>query len=165
MARDIAELLLAHDERALGEADRRYGTYLRFLSESITHDARDAEECVNDAFLALWRAENVTSPAAFLTETVRRLSYKRVRSEKTQKRSGETRMLTSERACEIPDRREPWDEIEVGELRGALSEFLTRSRRKTGSYSCAVTFIRTRIPRSAVCWASVKTSFRSGSCG
>lgn len=122
MAIDIAELLRAHDERALEEVNRRYGAHLLFLSESITHDARDAEECVNDAYLALWHASDVSSPAAFLMETVRHLSYNRIRSEKAQKRTGGTLELT-EQAHDIADSNEPWNAIENGELRDALSEF------------------------------------------
>lgn len=121
----IKRLLLARDETAIAEAERKYGSELRRTAESITHDARDAEECVNDAYLALWRTapDNVPgSPRAYLTETVKHLAYNRVRSKSAVKRTGAVYELT-EYGLGIIDPREPWDELGAAALREAINGF------------------------------------------
>ena len=121
----IIELLLSHDEAAIAEIERKYGESLRRLSESITHDRRDAEECVNDAYLALWKTapDSVPeSPHAYLAQTVKNLSYKRVRSRTAHKRSAAIYEL-SEYGLGIADPREPWDEMRSVALREAINGF------------------------------------------
>lgn len=121
----IIDLLISRDERAISEIERKYGESLRRLSESITRDRRDAEECVNDAYLALWRTvpDNVPeSPQAYLVQTAKNLSYKRVRSKTAQKRSATVYELT-EYGLGLADYREPWDEVRSAELREAINGF------------------------------------------
>ena len=121
----IRELLCARDEGAIAEIERKYGDGLRRLSESVTRDKRDAEECVNDAYLALWRTvpDNVPEMLhAYLTGTVKNLSYKRVRSKTAAKRSGVVYEL-SEYGLGIADTREPWNEIDAAALREAINDF------------------------------------------
>lgn len=48
----IIELLFLRDEAALGEIERRYGRLLGSVSLGITGNGQDAEECVNDTYLA-----------------------------------------------------------------------------------------------------------------
>ena len=118
----IIDLLLACDETAISEIERKYGESLSRVAESITRDRRDAEECVNDAYLALWRTapDNIPrSPRAYLLKTVKNLSNKRVRSKMAAKRSADIYELTEY----IADIREPWDEINASELRDAINGF------------------------------------------
>ncbi len=78
----IIELYHARDEAAIRETDRKYGPTCRRISENITHDARDAEECVNDTYLAAWNAMPPSHPnplSAFLFRITRNLSLKRYR--------------------------------------------------------------------------------------
>ena len=54
----ILDLYFLRDERAVTETQREYGSFcldlaLRILGRS---NREDAEECVNDAYLALWRS-------------------------------------------------------------------------------------------------------------
>lgn len=52
----IIELLFLRDEAALGEIERRYGRLLGSVSLGITGNGQDAEECVNDTYLAAWNS-------------------------------------------------------------------------------------------------------------
>ena len=52
--RSIIELLKERDERGLTEIEQAYGGRLRRIAESLL-SKEDAEECVNDLYLALWK--------------------------------------------------------------------------------------------------------------
>lgn len=52
----IIALYFDRNEQALAETDKKYGAFCRGLARSILSDARDSEECVNDAYLHLWNA-------------------------------------------------------------------------------------------------------------
>ena len=47
----IIDLLFERSEQALWELDQKYGNLCRSLSYRIVNSRRDAEDCVNDAFL------------------------------------------------------------------------------------------------------------------
>lgn len=54
--RQIIGLLFARAESAVAELAARFGAGLRQLAMNILGSAQDAEECVNDTYLALWNA-------------------------------------------------------------------------------------------------------------
>ena len=75
----IIDLFFERSEQALTELDIKYGKFCRRLSHNILNDNRDTEECLNDAYLALWNAIPPERPAPLLTylcKTVRNLSLK-----------------------------------------------------------------------------------------
>ena len=87
--KNIIELFFKRDEDAIRESDALYGAKLRRVSYGITNDKRDAEECVNDAYLSAWNRIPPESPKslfAYLCETVRRASLTRYRYNTAQKR-------------------------------------------------------------------------------
>ena len=98
---EIIGLFFDRDENALKETDASYGAKLRRVSYGITGDKRDAEECVNDAYLAVWNRippERPFSLFAFLCETVRRISLQRYRYNTAEKRRGNTVSIDGELA-------------------------------------------------------------------
>ena len=73
----IIELFFARSQKALTELDLSYGRLCRSLAEGVPGDSRDAEECVNDAYLALWNSippQRPKSLLAYLSKTVRKIS-------------------------------------------------------------------------------------------
>ena len=58
-------LLEARSEQALRELDRIYGAYCRTIARNILQSDQDAEECVSDAYLAVWNAIPPAKPTAF----------------------------------------------------------------------------------------------------
>lgn len=87
----ILQLLKDHSERALEEIDRAYGKRCLQLAVSILHNTQDAEECVNDAYLRLWRvppAKLPDSPEAYLMKTVRNVCINRIRQKNAECRGG-----------------------------------------------------------------------------
>lgn len=87
--KEIIDLFLTRNERAIEETDSRYGAFSRNLSYHILNSHEDVEECVNDAYLKLWDTIPPTVPdslKAYLGRIVRNLSLNRLRWKKEQKR-------------------------------------------------------------------------------
>ncbi len=102
----IISLYFARDQQAIAETDRKYGAICRRLSLSITGDSRDAEECVNDTYLAAWEAIPPAHPhplVAFLLKITRNLSLKRYH-------------------YNTADRRNSHFDVALSELEGALAD-------------------------------------------
>lgn len=86
----IIDLFLERSEQAIAELDGRYGAMCRRVAGNILGCAQDAEECVNDAYLALWNAIPPEKPrplSAYLCRVVRNLSIKRYHANTAQKRN------------------------------------------------------------------------------
>lgn len=76
----IIELFFERNEQAIKELDRKYGKVCYKVSFNILHSKRDAEECVNDAYLGAWNAIPPERPNPLLTylcKIVRNLSITR----------------------------------------------------------------------------------------
>ncbi|MFR7491789.1 MAG: RNA polymerase sigma factor [[Ruminococcus] torques] len=50
----IIDLLYKREEQALIELSEKYGTACKRIAGNILKNHRDAEECVNDTYLAVW---------------------------------------------------------------------------------------------------------------
>ena len=87
----IISLFFKRDERALDETERKYGNLIRYIASNILSVPEDAEECVNDVYLALWNSIPPTEPqslSAFTSEVTRRQAIKKLRHNKAEKRDG-----------------------------------------------------------------------------
>lgn len=87
----IIDLFWARDEGAIPAAQDKYGAYCRTIALGILADARDADECVNDALLRLWGAippERPRNLRAFLGRITRNLAINTLRDASRQKRGG-----------------------------------------------------------------------------
>ena len=67
----IIELLFARSEKALTEVSRKYGKLCLQVATNILGNHADAEECVNDAYLALWQAIPPKRPESLLVFLLR----------------------------------------------------------------------------------------------
>lgn len=76
---EIMDLFFARSEQAIRELDTKYEKICHKLSYNILNNRRDAEECVNDAYLGAWNAIPPARPdplLAYLVKIVRNLSLK-----------------------------------------------------------------------------------------
>ncbi len=123
---EIIALYHRRDEAAIAETELKHGPFCRRVAMNILSNRQDAEECVNDAWLAAWNRMPPDRPAslrAFLGRITRNLSISRFRKNRAQKRySGIETMLSELSEC-VPAGRED-DEIERRELSGTISEWL-----------------------------------------
>ena len=61
----LMDLLEQRSEQALSQLDSAYGAYCRTIARNILQNEADAEECVSDAYLAVWNAIPPARPASF----------------------------------------------------------------------------------------------------
>lgn len=124
---EIVRLYYARDERAIRLTERKYGSFCHRLAGSLLSAREDAEECVNDTWLAAWRAIPPARPRslrAFLGRIVRNLSISRWRAGQTQKRNGGLEVLLSELEDCLPDPDTVEQAAERAELGRAVSRWL-----------------------------------------
>ena len=125
----IIELFFARSEQAIRELDDKYGKACRGLSYRIVRSRRDAEECVNDAYLGVWNAVPPARPdplPAFLYRIVRNLSLARYHADTAAKRGGGSYAAALEELEEcLASHRTVEGDMEERELVLVIEEFLS----------------------------------------
>ena len=122
----ILALYEKRDEGAVDETARKYGAYCRRIAESLL-DPEDAEECLNDAWLAAWQRippEQPRSLQIWLGKVTRNLSISRWRALHARKRDAGTPLLLSELEDCIPGGTSPEASLEAAELTELLNRWL-----------------------------------------
>ncbi len=123
----IVDLYWARSERALVETRTKYEKMLEGISYSLLSSHQDAEECVNDTYMAAWQqmpSDRPTYLGAYLSKIVRALSIGRFRSAHRQKRGGYVEL--SAELCEcIPDSYDIERDYQNGRLTALLNGFLS----------------------------------------
>lgn len=130
---DIVMLLQSRDEQGIDVLRSRYRRLAMKVAYGILKCDADAEECVSDAFRAMWEQIPPHTPDPFLPyflRTVRNLALKCRRSMQTQKRGGGELLSPEEwdTAAELEifsDREE-----DSARIRDALNSFLGTLRRE-----------------------------------
>ncbi|MCD8342537.1 MAG: sigma-70 family RNA polymerase sigma factor [Clostridiales bacterium] len=125
--REIIALFYARSEDAIQALDTKYGALCHSLAYNIVNDRRDAEECVNDAYLGAWNAIPPAKPdplATYLCKIVRNLALKRYWSNASAKRGGgfAVAMEELEPCLAAPDTAET--QLEARELARMMERFL-----------------------------------------
>jgi len=96
---------------------------------NILHNREDADECVNDTWLAAWNTIPPERPAAFSTfigRIARNFALNKYKSARTQKRGGnETTLLLSELEACVPSKSSVEDEVDGKLLEEAINSFLS----------------------------------------
>ena len=76
----IIDLYWNRDESAIAQTNEKYAAYCRYIVSGIVADPEDTEECLNDAYLALWNTIPPRRPndlTAYLGKIVRNVSLNR----------------------------------------------------------------------------------------
>ena len=123
----IIELFFERSEEAISELDKKYGRVCHAVSYNILNDIRDAEECVNDAYLGTWNAIPPARPnplITFVLKIVRNISLKRYEQNTALKRNShyDASMEELEDCLLSSDNVE--EEIAERELTGIIESFL-----------------------------------------
>lgn len=122
----IVDLYWARSESAIEQTRRKYGGMLAGISFSLLNSALDAEECVNDTYLAAWNSMPTERPSylgAFLSKIVRKLSISKYRAYHAEKRGG-MGVLTEELTDCIPSGVSVETDFENRLLADAINRFL-----------------------------------------
>ena len=122
----IIHLYFLRDEEAIRQTDAAYGRRLLALASRILLDPQDAEEAVNDTYLAVWDAIPPKKPdplAGFVYKTGRNISLDRLKYNTAEKRDGRYDVSIDELANCIPA---PALEqtVDAKELGAAINRFL-----------------------------------------
>lgn len=124
---EIIALLFARSEQGIRELDAKYGKFCRRLAYNMLGDARDAEECVSDAYLGAWNAIPPAEPHPLLTylcKIVRNLSlHMQSKKQAAKRRSGYTVAMEEIEPC-LASIRTTEGEAETRALARAVERFL-----------------------------------------
>lgn len=125
---NIVDLYWVRSEQAIEETQRKYHPYCFSIANNILPFREDAEESVNDTYLAAWNAMPPNRPrilSTFLGKLTRRISIDRWRSLSAEKRGGGMVTIALDELAEcIPGGADPVAEVEAKELAGVIGTFL-----------------------------------------
>lgn len=130
----IVSLYRSRSEDAIRETENKYGDMLRRLAFRLLQDRLDAEECVSDAYLALWNSFTREEPKylkAYLCKTVRYLACDKLKERTAKKRAGPPLLPLEELAEILPDPHSPEQALDERELSAALDRFLKSSSERS----------------------------------
>lgn len=123
----IIELFLERSEQAIMELSAKYGSICITIARNILNNALDAEECVNDTFLAAWNTIPPQIPLTlkgYVCSIVRNLSIAKYHSNSALKRNSHYDIALDEIESCIASPVTVEDEIAVKELSRMLNSFL-----------------------------------------
>ncbi|NLE14203.1 MAG: hypothetical protein GX628_11070 [Clostridiales bacterium] len=86
----IIELFFERSEQAIIELSKKYGSICDRVAYNILNNRSDAEECVNDAYLAVWNAIPPQRPdplLSYVCRIVRNLALKKYHANTALKRN------------------------------------------------------------------------------
>jgi len=128
----IIKALFDRAESAIAALVERFGPPLSRMLKNILGNDQEAEECVNDTYLALWNTIPPTRPehlGAYVYRTGRNLALKRIRADSTQKRNSARDVSLDELAECLPDLGAE-QELEARELGRAIDRFLSEQSKE-----------------------------------
>ncbi len=124
---DIIRLYWQRNEQAITCTGKKYGAYCHRIAINTLSIEEDAEECVNDTYLAAWNTMPPQLPAclrAFLGRLTRCAAISRFRANRAAKRySGMELMLSELEEC-VPAATDVEDTVVAGQLATAISGWL-----------------------------------------
>ena len=123
----IIELFFDRSEEAITELSEKYGKVCKSVAENILNNQRDSEECVNDAFLAVWNTIPPQKPEhllSYVCRIVRNLAIKKYHANTAQKRNSIYDVALDEIKECFPSFVSVEDEIESGEFSKVIDRFL-----------------------------------------
>lgn len=126
----IVSLYWNKHEKAISETQHKYGKYCFAIAYNILFSCDDANEVVNDTYMAAWNSIPPHSPtilSTFLGKITRRISIDRWKKLRAEKRGGGEMPIALDELAEcIPASDNVEHEIEQKYLSYLLNEFLMK---------------------------------------
>ena len=126
--REIYELFKCKSEKAIAAVSEKYGRYCLAIAMHILGNAEDAEECVNDTWLAFWASVPEEEPKnlkLLLAKITRNFALNRYNAEKREKRGGSEVCLALEEINEfVSGEDNTAEKVVQAELMAAINSFL-----------------------------------------
>lgn len=124
---ELITLLEARSEAALTALNARFGPLCRRIARQVLGSAEDAEECVDDAWMAVWRAippEHPQQLTPYVCRITRNLAVTRLRRQTSKKRFSPYTAALDELADVLTGGHTPEEELNRRELTKGLTSFL-----------------------------------------
>ncbi len=128
---ELVELFLSRSGEAVPVLQAQYGPYCRAIAAQLLADRRDVDECLNDCWLAVWRAIPPAKPQRFkgwLGAVVRNRALAIGRENRRRPPTVDETAL--ELASCLPPGGDPMDEAERRALAEAVERFLRAQPRE-----------------------------------
>ena len=123
----IIELFFERSELAIIELSNKYGSICKKVANNILNNHLDSEECVNDAYLAVWNTIPPQKPnplISYVCKITRNLALKKYHENTAQKRNSIYDVALDELEDCIPDNYSIENEIETKEIVKLVNTFL-----------------------------------------
>lgn len=131
---EITELFLQRKESAIKELSNKYGGYCKTVATNILKNPSDTEECLNDAYLAVWNSIPPKKPdslGAYAAKIVRNKALDSYNRRRTQKRGGGEEALPIDELGDMVSGSSTEQELHKKELLEAINGFLNSLSKKT----------------------------------
>lgn len=129
----IIKLFYQRSETAIAELAKKYDKLCKNISINILKNKEDAEECVNDTYLAVWNTVPPKEPdplQAYVCRITRNLSLKKYYSNTAKKRNNYYDVILEEVAECLESGRNVEEEILAKELEEEINCFLGSLKKK-----------------------------------
>ena len=130
--KQIIRLFNERSEDAIAATKEKYGSILGRIARNVLGDSEDAEECVNDAYLALWNSIPPQSPdpfGAYACKVAKNISLKKFRHNSAEKRNTYYDASFDELADCLISNDSVEDGINEKELKEAIDRFLGKIKK------------------------------------
>ena len=124
----IIQRFCERQEQAIQDLADKYGGLCQTIANRILSNRQDAEECVNDALLAVWNTvppEHPNPLSSYICQITRNISLKKYHANTAQKRNHYYDLVIDELEESLVGRELVEDNILAEELKCAINEFLS----------------------------------------
>ena len=131
--REIIQLFYERSEQAITALEKKYATMLFSVSYNILKNRMDAEESVNDVYLAAWNTippQNPNPLSTYLIRIVRNISIKKYHKNSAIKRNSYYDIALSELENSLSNIESVEEKYEVKELAETINTFLDKIDKK-----------------------------------
>lgn len=125
--RRIIGLFLERSEQAIDALSKKYGDLCHHIARNIVGNDQDADECVSDAYLALWDRIPPEKPQflrAYVTKVLRNIAYDRLDRRTAQMRDDRLQVCMDELAECLPGDQTEQAMLDSILIRQILDDFL-----------------------------------------
>jgi RNA polymerase sigma-70 factor (ECF subfamily) len=125
--RRIIGLFLERSEQAIDALSTKYGDLCHHIARNIVGNDQDADECVSDAYLALWDSIPPEKPQflrAYVTKVLRNIAYDRLDRRTAQMRDARLEVCLEELAECLPGDQSEQAMLDSILIREVLDDFL-----------------------------------------
>ena len=129
----IIRLYQDRNPEAIVQTKQKYDELCKTIAGRLLRSPEDAEECVNDTYLALWDAIPPATPSplsAYIAKITRNLAMKRLEYLSADKRNPEVALSFDELDTCLPAPGGPEQSVQADALRQAITAFLQKQCRE-----------------------------------